>query len=99
MTAECRDQRLTVSLTELELCLPGSEELQPDTIVLSQTINRFLSILDKTNRYIFIRRYYFMDSTKEIAKTTGMTDQSIRSRLLRMRTQLRKELEKEGIPV
>ena len=99
MTAERRDQRLTVSLTELELCLPGSEELQPDTIVLSQTINRFLSTLDKTNRYIFIRRYYFMDSTKEIAKSIGMTDQSIRSRLLRMRTQLREKLEKEGISV
>jgi RNA polymerase sigma-70 factor (ECF subfamily) len=99
LTADRRDQRLSVSLTELELCLPGSDEVQPDTIVLSQTINRFLSTLSKTNRYIFIQRYYYMDTTKEIAKRIGTTDQSIRSRLLRMRTQLRTELEKEGISV
>jgi DNA-directed RNA polymerase specialized sigma24 family protein len=40
-----------------------------------------------------------MDTTKEIAKKLSLTDQSIRSRLLRMRTQLREILEKEGISV
>ena len=98
-TAACRDQRLQTSLSELVLCLPSPDADPLDSILLSDTLNAFLTTLDKTNRYIFMRRYYFMDSTKEIAKSIGMTDQSIRSRLLRMRTQLREKLEKEGISV
>lgn len=99
LTAECRDARLNVSLSELELCIPGQEAIDLDAMVLSDAINAFLATLSKTNRYIFIRRYYFMDTTKQIAKQTGMTDQSIRSRLLRLRAQLRELLEKEGISV
>lgn len=98
-TAMCRDQRLTTSLDELVLTLPDKNDDPLDRIVLTQAINGFLTTLDETNRYIFLRRYYFMDTTKEISKKLSLTDQSIRSRLLRMRAQLREILEKEGISV
>lgn len=100
-TAECRDERMNISLEELELCLPDNRD--PEQVLnasqITQTINAFLATQTKINRYIFIRRYYCMDATRDIAKQTGMSDQSIRSRLLRMRSQLREVLEKEEIPV
>lgn len=98
-TAQRRDERLHISLSELELCLPGHDGVDLDAMLLSDVINEFLASLSKTNRFIFIRRYYCMDETAQIAKQTGMTDQSVRSRLLRMRGQLRELLEKEGISV
>lgn len=100
-TADRRDQHLVVSLTELELCLPSADSAEAalDSSIITQTINDFLATLSKTNRFIFIRRYYCMDATKDIAKQTGLSDQSVRSRLLRMRSQLRDSLEKEGISV
>lgn len=98
-TAAMRDDRLTVCLSELELCLPSPEtpESRLEGAVITDTINRYLTSLSKTNRIIFIRRYYCMDSTREISQMTGLTDQAIRSRLLRMRGELRERLEKEGI--
>lgn len=100
-TACIRDQRLSTCLSELQTCLP--DPVTPDQLLerkfITDTINAFLTTLPKTNRLIFMRRYYCMDTTKEIAKLTGMTDQAVRSRLLRMREQLRNCFEKEGIHV
>lgn len=100
-TAECRDERLQVSLEELELCLPDNRDPEQvlDSARITQAINAFLATQSKINRYIFIHRYYCMDATRDIAKQVGMTDQSVRSRLMRMRAQLREVLEKEEIPI
>lgn len=100
-TAARIDERVTQSLSELELSLPNisSPEAMLDSTLINATINIFLGTLSKTNRIIFIRRYYCMEATKDIAKSIGITDQSIRSRLLRMRAQLRDHLEKEGINI
>ena len=100
-TAQCRDERLTVSLEELELCLPGPHDPEQalESARITQAINSFLATQTKINRFIFIRRYYCMDATGDIAKLAGMTDQAVRSRLLRMRAQLREVLEKEEIPI
>lgn len=100
-TAGIRDERMTVCLSELECCLPSPDTVESrlESALITQTINRFLSTLSKTNRSIFIRRYYCMDTTREIAASLGLTELAVRSRLLRMREHLRKELEKEGIYV
>lgn len=98
-TAMCRDERLSVSLNELEACFPTSQQTDTliNSILITQTLNSFLASLSKINRIIFIRRYYCMDSTKDIAKLLGITDQSVRSRLLRMRNQLQYVLNKEEL--
>lgn len=100
-TATQRDQRMTSSLEELELVLPDprSLESQLESKMITQIINNYLSTLSKTNRIIFLRRYYCGDTTKEVAKRMGLTDQAVRSRLLRMRGELRTLLEKEDIYV
>ena len=98
-TAAMRNAKLTVSLDELETVLPESRSLQSqlESRMITQILNRYLSSLSKTNRIIFVRRYYCADSTREIAALTGLTDQAVRSRLLRMRAELRRQLEKEDI--
>ena len=96
-----RNIRMNVALSELEGVLPGGvdPESEMDRQLVRRTINRFLSALEKTNRQIFIRRYFGGQTTLQISRDFGMTHQSGRSRLMRMRLQLREELEKEGIQV
>ena len=100
-TAAMRDERLTVCLDELETILPGGEDPAAalEARLITETIDRYLATQNKTNRAIFVRRYYLHQSCKEIAAYFGMTEQAIRSRLLRLREGLRTALEKEGICV
>ena len=67
--------------------------------LITETIDRYLSTQNKTNRAIFVRRYYLHQSCKQIGAYFGMTEQAVRSRLLRLREGLRAALEKEGITV
>ena len=100
-TAAMRDQRLNVCLEELEAILPGGEDPAKtmESRLITETIDRYLSTQNKTNRAIFVRRYYLHQSCKQIGAYFGMTEQAVRSRLLRLREGLRAALEKEGITV
>lgn len=98
-TAAIRDIRLNVCMSELEEILPGGQEPEAalEVVWLRDAINRYLADQNKTNRQVFVRRYYLLESCKEIARQTGLTEQAVRLRLLRMRGELRLTLEKEGI--
>ena len=98
-TAALRDVRLNVALSELEEILPGGEDpaLTVESRLITETINRYLATQNETNRAIFVRRYYLLESGREISRATGLTEQAIRSRLLRMREGLREALRKEDI--
>ena len=63
---------------------------------LSESINRFLSSLSEENRDIFVCRYFYSDSIKEIASFFGTSESKIKSSLFRSRKILKKHLEKEG---
>ena len=84
--------------SELEECLSDESlaALNEDEGIVD-AINRFLKTLDQENRILFVRRYYYMDSNEMLAKTFGINDNTIRQRLFRMRENLKKFLEKEGI--
>lgn len=60
-------------------------------------INEFLASLSKTERKIFILRYWFDEDILVIARKTGFSDSKIKSLLKRLRDRLREKLNKEGI--
>ena len=74
------------------------EELY-DSKKLGEAINAFLSTQKRRSREIFVARYYFNMSTKEIAVNFDMSDTAVRSRLSRTREQLRDYLVERGISV
>ena len=63
---------------------------------LGRLIDRFLENIKSDNRVIFLRRYWFGDSVKDIARQMGMTQNAVSVRLNRTREQLRAYLQKEG---
>ena len=63
---------------------------------LMETINRFLEEMSPKDRYIFVRRYWFLDPVSVISKRHHMSAGSVKMNLYRNRKKLLKLLEKEG---
>ena len=98
LTAQKRRSQYDVSLEELADVLPGPymEDLL-DARELGLAIGRFLDTVSKENRILFLRRYWFGDSVKHLAKATGLSENTISVRLSRLRSQLKSYLmDKEG---
>ena len=100
-TAKKRNSRYDAALDELEGCLAagGSVEEAYDAKELSEAINAFLSSLSYTDRFLFVRRYWYSDSMQDIAAMTGSTANSVAVRLYRLREKLRHYLIREGLLV
>lgn len=97
MTADKRDSRYDLSLEELSDILSGENpEETLDARLLGQAISRFLDTLPKEQRVIFLRRYWFGDSVKEIARAMGVSENVLSVRLYRIRAMLKTYLHQEG---
>lgn len=90
-----------VSLTlELENCIPDSRrEQQPSGRELGTALTAFLQRQPREARLVFLRRYWYGESIRDIARRYGFTESKVKTTLLRTRNRLRAYLEKEGIPV
>lgn len=85
--------------TEMEQCIASSSSVEKelDAKLLIETISLFLEKQSKEKRIIFMRRYYYLEKSSDIAKHFGYKESSLRSILFRMRKDLRNYLEKEEI--
>ena len=62
-----------------------------------EVINRFLGTLSKSERRVFMMRYWIDAGIEQIASQTGFSHSKIKSMLARLRKRLSEELRKEGI--
>lgn len=90
---------VTVALEELLECIPSMSNVEQLTeqIVLVEVLNQFLGVLEQEKRCIFMARYFYFYSIKEIASLYNISESKVKMTLLRSREILRKMLEKEGI--
>ena len=90
---------MDVLLSELEECISDKFSVENEIYgkQLSQSINAFLEGLTPEKRKIFVSRYWYTRSIKEISQQYGISEEKIKSILFRVRKQLKKHLEKEGI--
>ena len=88
-------------LHELESCIPATIDVEQivDEIVLTNAINQFLREQPRTERSIFVGRYWHLYSIADLAQAYGMRESKVASMLFRMRQKLKHHLEKEGIYV
>lgn len=80
--------------------LAFSEEISEDIsdrIVFTDTLNSFLKSLSKENRVIFVKRYWYVYSVKEIAEGCGISESKVKISLYRSRKALKKKLNEEGL--
>ena len=90
---------VALALDELSEYL--SDGQTPETAIanaeLTQILNGFLGSLPKTERQVFVCRYWYLDSIADIAKRFGFSQSKVKSMLARTRMKLRAALTKEGI--
>lgn len=98
-TAAKRNSFYDVALDELENCFPAFNTIEDEFNVgeVSRSIDRFLEKLDKENRIMFVRRYWYSDSIEDIAELFHTSNHNVSVRLSRTREKLRKHLMKEGV--
>ena len=61
-----------------------------------RTIEKFLHTLPEKTRNVFIGRYFYMDSVKEVARYCGLTESNAKVMLHRTRADLGEYLKEEG---
>lgn len=92
-----RGSAYDLSLDELAGCIPDESVWETlDARELGRSIDRFLGTVSKENRSLFLRRYWFGDSVKQIAKDSGIREGTVSVRLSRIRSALKDYLYKEG---
>lgn len=86
-------------LDELAECLPSDSNVENEyeTKELGQHVQWFVRTLSERDANVFVRRYFFTDSVKDIAERYGLTENNIMVILSRTRKKLKKYLMKEGL--
>lgn len=94
--AKRRGDGAEAAIDEFIACIPDGKRPADDIIALREVINGFLASLDRRSRIIFMRRYWYMCSTGEIAAGMKLTEANVRVILHRTRRKFAARLKKEG---
>ena len=100
--AKKRNDAIELVLDELSEVLADTESdgrSLTDELTLKYALNLFIGSLRQETREIFIRRYWFLSSIKEISHDYGISESKVKVTLLRTRELLRDFLRKEGIVI
>ena len=97
--AEKRYSGPELLLSELEDCVPasGGVEEAVEQKELGGLISRWLDGLGTEDRRLFVRRYWYGVRVKDLAGEAGVRENKIAQRLFRLRKELRRCLEQEGV--
>ncbi len=94
-----RNSAYDIAMEELkrQLSSPDTVETEIEARELALIIESFLDTLTVENRVIFMRRYWFSDSCKDIADRVGLTEKNISVRLTRTRHKMKQYLIERGV--
>jgi len=84
---------------ELTEKLPAPEPTPEEAVLQKErqeAVGRALGQLTPGERMLFYRKYYYLQSTAQIASELGMTERAVEGRLYRLRNRLRRLLGGEG---
>lgn len=90
--------QVALALEELEECVPAGSSVEQtvEQKELLQKINAFLGTLPDTERDLFVCRYWFMASVKELSEKFEFSESKTKSMLFRIREKLKSYLGEEG---
>lgn len=89
---------VALMLDELAECIADGNDIEQayEEKELKEYIFKFLRTLPERERNLFVRRYFFVDTVKEIAARYALTENNVMVILSRTRKQLKSKLMKEG---
>lgn len=86
-----------VALDELEECIPAQASCREDTEALREAINSFLASLSAADRFLFVGRYFALESIESLAEGSHVTKNTVNIRLSRMRGKLKSWLKEREV--
>lgn len=88
---------ISLVMDELQEVIAGSSNVEEGLEMkeLVRTINEYLQSLPERECNIFVRRYFYVDSVKDIAKSYGIKQGNVSMILSRTRKRLKEHLEQE----
>ena len=91
--------QVALALDELQDCIPASDSTERivDDRELTDLINGFLASISAEKRKIFMKRYWYFCSVRQIAAELSVSESKVKMSLLRSRNELKQLLEKEGV--
>lgn len=91
-------QAVTVSFEELNQCIPDDKTVEQalEGKELTRLLDAFLDTLGEEDRNLFVRRYWFFDSIRQLSRSFGITENHVKIKLYRMRKALKHYLEQEA---
>ena len=97
--AQTRYSGMEVLLSELSECIPAARTLEEeiDSRRLGALLSQWLDTLDREDRILFVRRYWYGERVADLAAEQGLRPEKLSQKLLRLRRKLRKALEQEGV--
>lgn len=102
LSAEKRSAETEMLLSELDDCIPDNMRSAEEIIEakeLAVCINRFLSALSQEECSLFVSRFFYAVSLKQLAEKHRCSERQIKYRLEKLRKSFRVYLEKEGAAV
>ena len=93
-----RNDDMDIIWDEMDECIPSNSNAdeKANYEFLSGFINDWLKSLPKSDRILFLRRYYMCESLKEISEQSGVKENRIAQRLHKLRKSLKDYLDKKG---
>lgn len=85
---------------ELDECIPDRQndmEAIWEAKEIGRVLNEFLQTLDRKTCAVFLARYYYAYSVKELAQQYGIPERRVKYLLGKVRNSLRRTFEKEGV--
>ena len=89
-----RSGHYKIALEEIEGYITDQKTVEDEIEAreLARIIEEFLDTLTVENRVIFMRRYWFADSYKDLAELVGISEKNISVRLTRIREKMKQYL-------
>ena len=96
--AKKRYQGLEAMLDELEECIPSGFDTEKnyENQLITEAINQWLESLPKEERVLFVKRYYYGASVKDLAMEFGYRENQMAQKMMKLRKKLRVFLIREG---
>ena len=95
--AQKRGAEIDSAIDEYWECIPNKDAPIDEELALKEAINSFLAKLDTRERIIFMRRYWYSMSVKDIADGMELSETHVSVILHRTRRKFKDHLTKEGI--
>lgn len=96
---KARSVRSRIETEEISLETPSPDPTPEEQVLQRERQNELrnaISQLPQKDRLIFYRKYYYLQTTAQIASEIGMTERAIEGRLYRIKKRLRKLLGGDG---